>query len=118
MSKLEIDSVREEISRLFPTGNPTLGAVARALRVSPRTLQRQLAEAGFTFQALVGEVRLVNAIRLISEHYKLSDIAFRLGYADASSFTRAFERWTGLTPQKYRRRFGRIADAANHRAKY
>ena len=118
MSKLEIDLVREEIARLFPSGNPALGAVARALRVSPRTLQRQLAEAGCTFQKLVDEVRFVTALRLISEHYKLSDIAFRLGYADAGSFTRAFERWTGLTPQKYRSRFGRIAKTSNHRAEY
>ena len=63
-----------------------------ALRDSPRTLQRRLTEEGFTFKRPVSEVRFLSARRLIVENHKLSEIATRLGYADASSFTGAFDR--------------------------
>ena len=116
MRKLEVNLIREEISRLFPNGNTTLSAVAQAFNVSPRTLQRQLAEEGITFHSLLDEVRFVHALRLISTHHKISDIAFKLGYADASSFTRVFKRWTGLTPQTYRKRFSKITSVSNHMA--
>ncbi len=117
-SKLDIESVREEIIHVFSTGKPALGGVARALRVSPRTLQRRLADRGFTFSRLVDEARFLTARRLISEQYRLSEVACRLGYADAGSFTRAFERWTGITPQKYRCRFGSVVSTSKQKAKY
>jgi AraC-like DNA-binding protein len=117
-SKLDIELVREEIIHVLSTGKPALRTVAGALRISPRTLQRRLAEQGFNFRSLVNETRFLTARRLISERYRLSEVACRLGYADAGSFTRAFERWTGITPQKYRSRFGRVGSALGYKAKY
>ena len=117
-SKLDIESVREEIIHVLSTGKPALGAVAGALRVSPRTLQRRLAEQGFSFRSLVNEARFRTARRLISERYRLSEVACRLGYADAGSFTRAFERWTGITPQRYRSRFGSVGRTPGFKANY
>ncbi|NCF38409.1 MAG: amidohydrolase family protein [Gammaproteobacteria bacterium] len=89
-----------------------------ALRDSPRTLQRRLTEEGFTFKRPVSEVRFLSARRLIVENHKLSEIATRLGYADASSFTGAFERWTGISPQRYRSQYGRTASAPHDKPKY
>ena len=34
-------------------------------------------------------------------HASVTEIAFLLGFADTSSFSRAFRRWTGLSPRAY-----------------
>ena len=56
-----------------------------------------------TFSHLVDEVRCEEACVLLRDPArKISDIASTLGYKDAGSFTRAFERWMGIPPQSYR----------------
>ncbi|MCP3689090.1 MAG: helix-turn-helix transcriptional regulator [Gammaproteobacteria bacterium] len=102
----DLEAIRLVIIRLFPTGQPTLARVTNALGVSPRTLQRRLADNGLSFSQLADETRFLSARQLITQGRKLSDVAGELGYADAGSFTRAFQRWTGLTPLKYRKQFG------------
>ncbi|MEO1470539.1 MAG: helix-turn-helix transcriptional regulator, partial [Pseudomonadota bacterium] len=68
-----------------------------------RTLARRLADEGASYQAIVDGVR-----RRLAESYlddtalSLAEIAFLLGYADQSSFTTAFKRWTGATPGERR----------------
>ena len=86
-------------------GVPTLTELADKRRVSARTLKRQLAARGTSFQALVDEVRRDRAMTLLAEGDASVDfVAERLGYADASNFTRAFRRWTGASPTEWRRR--------------
>jgi len=109
---LDIEAIRAVIVESFPEGQPTLNRVTDALGASPRTLQRQLADSGLTFTQLVDEARFITARRLIFQGRKLADVSGDLGYADAGSFTRAFERWTGMTPQKYRKQFSRASIAA------
>jgi AraC-like DNA-binding protein len=71
--------------------------------MSVRTLQRRLADMGVSYSDLVDEVRLASALTLIDDRsIKLSEIARRLGYADAANFDRAFKRWTGLSPSQAR----------------
>ncbi|WP_162918650.1 helix-turn-helix domain-containing protein [Taklimakanibacter deserti] len=71
--------------------------------MSVRTLQRRLAETGVSYSQLVDEVRLASALALIDDRsIKLSEIARRLGYADAANFDRAFKRWTGFSPSQVR----------------
>jgi AraC-like DNA-binding protein len=71
--------------------------------MSVRTLQRRLAEMGVSYSDLVDEVRLASALTLIDDRsIKLSEIARKLGYADAANFDRAFKRWTGLSPSQAR----------------
>jgi AraC-like DNA-binding protein len=73
--------------------------------MSVRVLQRRLSEFGLTYSQLVDEVRLELARRLFeNSRLNLSDIAQELGYSDAAHFTRAFVRWTGVTPSAFRRR--------------
>lgn len=89
-----------ETSHPFP---PKLARVASTLFVSERTLKRRLQEETQSFQALVDQVRLQRAGELItSTGMNLSQIAETLGYADAANFTRAFKRWTGVSPSQYR----------------
>ena len=89
------------------SGNiPTLEQVARGLHVSPRTLRRQLAQEGTSFRSLVTEVRLTLAEEYLSGGaMPVGEVATRLGYSDASSFTRAFTRQHGLPPGAFRRTY-------------
>ena len=98
-----LDQVRAQIEPLLSRGGANAVAVAQALHMSPRTLQRRLAEEDVTFQGLVEEVRQSRA-RLYLDDPKigLSEISFRLGYSDLRAFARAFRRWTGMSPGKYR----------------
>lgn len=89
-----------ETSHPFP---PKLARVAGTLFVSERTLKRRLQEEDASFQSLVDEVRLDRAGELLTgTGMNLSQIADALGYADAANFTRAFKRWTGISPSQYR----------------
>jgi AraC-like DNA-binding protein len=78
--------------------------VAGALGYSPRTLKRRLEEAGITFSELVERARRERALLLLrSPSLALEDVAERLGYSTVSNLSRAFRRWTGMTPAAYRR---------------
>ena len=80
-----------------------LPRAARRLGMSPRTLQRRLAEQHTTFAKLLDELR-----REIAEHElrttraSVDEIAYITGYSEASTFERAFKRWTHKTPREYR----------------
>jgi AraC-like DNA-binding protein len=78
--------------------------VAACLDMSPRTLRRRLVEQGVSFAELVDHERRNRALDLLrSSRLSIQDIATRLEYRTASSFVRAFHRWTGETPATYRR---------------
>jgi AraC-like DNA-binding protein len=66
-------------------------------------LQRRLSELGHSYQSLVDEARREVALRLVAEgRHSLIEIAFLTGFAEQSSFTRAFKRWSGKTPRAFR----------------
>lgn len=97
--------VRQEIVRLCHEDTPTLDNVASALFLTPRTLQRHLANEGLRFQPLLDETRRHLAEQYLNDNrLQLTDIADLLGYSDQSALTRAFKRWTGSTPKKTIRR--------------
>jgi AraC-like DNA-binding protein len=78
---------------------------ARALALSERTLARRLQQQGQTFERLLDEVRREQALRALADpEAVIADIAQMLGFAEASTFCRAFRRWTGLPPARWRRR--------------
>ena len=99
-----VDLVRTTIANLLPHGQATLARTSELMGISERTLQRRLAGLGLTFSRLVDDVRLAQAHKLIRQQKKLTEVAKELGYADPGSFTRAFERWMGMTPRQYRKR--------------
>ena len=77
--------------------------IARDLHMSQRSLQRRLAEADASYQSLVDDTRRDMALRYIQDPTKsATDITFLLGYSQQSAFTRAFRRWTGMSPSQYR----------------
>lgn len=83
---------------------PALTECARALHLSPATLQRHLAREGLSFQSLKDALRRDLAIqRLNTSRVPLAELASELGFADSASFQRAFKKWTGGAPGLYRR---------------
>jgi AraC-like DNA-binding protein len=80
-------------------------AVAACLGMSLRSLQRRLGEQGVSYVSLLSDTRKELACAyLLEERYSVTEVAFRLGFDDASAFARAFRRWTGLSPTEYRAR--------------
>ena len=68
-----------------------------------RTLHRRLKREGVTFDALVEDVRAGLAQELLAVRgTPLGEVAATLGYADVSAFSRAFRRWFGTTPARWR----------------
>ncbi|MDK1373688.1 MULTISPECIES: AraC family transcriptional regulator [unclassified Sinorhizobium] len=90
-------------SRLCDDQELKLAALARSVGVSTRTLQRRLKFCGVDFEELLDETRRSEAIRLICEGvHSMTEIGFRVGYSDPAHFTRAFKRWTGMSPSGFR----------------
>ena len=90
------------ISTSLGSGIPVLATVARALGTSERTARRRLAAEGTTFDALVSRVQQEQATELLAGDTPLRDIAFALGFSDATAFSRAYRRWTGRAPSAAR----------------
>lgn len=99
-----VSIARQHMLHLLERGTLTLEALAHALHLSDRTLRRRLQHAGTSFQELLDELRRTQALaRVVDESLSLEQLASALGFAEMSSFHRAFKRWTGSTPAKYRR---------------
>ena len=97
------EAVRTAIAASLRHGDATIDSTARALKVSPRTLQRHLGRIGTSHSEILDQVRLNIACRLLADRSKrLSDIAKLLGYANASSFSRTFVRLMKIQPVVYR----------------
>lgn len=85
-------------------GVDTPSELAQALGVSPRTLRRVLGRANTSYRQLADEARCQRALMLLRHPaLSLTEIADVLGFADAASFSRAFMRWTGASPGRYRK---------------
>ncbi len=108
LSELQHDAtttehVRGALLELLPTGRTTMADVAGELAMSTRTLHRRLAGEETTFQRILDRTR-----EDLARHYlanpslSAAEISFLLGYEETSSFYRAFNHWTGETPERVR----------------
>jgi AraC-like DNA-binding protein len=103
------EQVRSLVRSGLLTGHASSEHVAALLSMHTRTLTRRLAACGTSFTALVNEGRYQLARRMLQNtSLDVGRIAASLDYADASAFTRAFRRWSGTTPARWR------AENANH----
>jgi AraC-like DNA-binding protein len=94
-------ALRDCLGRAKPTG----ACVARSLGLSERTMHRRLARAGQTFSDILDDIRREEAQRLLREtSVPVVEVAARLGFATQTSFHRAFVRWQGLAPARWRQR--------------
>jgi AraC-like DNA-binding protein len=98
-----IHRVKYAIIQNIHDGKITDDKIAKAIFMSVRSLQRNLKKFGTTFGSVLDETR-----KDLAEHYvsdlkeDLTEVAFKLGYSEQSSFSRAFKRWTGISPSAYR----------------
>lgn len=97
--------VRDRLVRMLPEGEPSAEQLACSLHLSLRSLQRRLADEGNSFEQLLLATREELARGYLQDaRHSIGEIAYLLGYADASCFTRAFRRWTGMAPSAFRNR--------------
>jgi AraC-like DNA-binding protein len=98
-----VTQVRKMLIERMTEAKPEQAAIARALNVSVRQLQRELQDRGFTFKGLVEEVRRDLAVSYLSEGVKtIGEITYLLGYTEPANFGRSFKKWTGQTPGEFR----------------
>jgi AraC-like DNA-binding protein len=95
--------LRAMLAGTLPRGVPDLPAAAKALGVSSRSLQRHLDGEGTSFKALLDDVRRELAIGYLRDGTRtISEVAFMVGFAEVSAFSRAFRRWTGKSAKTWR----------------
>jgi AraC-like DNA-binding protein len=99
-----VGRVRAQIAELMAAGPPRLETVAARLKVSARSLQRKLRDAGRPFASIVDEVRREAALsHLAKRDLSIGEVGYLLGFSEPSAFHRAFKRWTGIGPSDYRK---------------
>lgn len=97
------DGVRRVLWQEMPGGNAAIGTVAARLGLSGRSLQRRLAEEGTSYKEVLDSFRRGMARRLLDQRdVAVYEVAYLLGYSDPSAFHRAFRRWHGESPRKFR----------------
>ena len=95
--------VENAVTSLLPHGGVRADMVAKKLGMSERTLSRRLAEEGVTFMEVVQQLKATLARYYLEEEtMPMSEIAWLLGFEEASSFSHACKRWTGRTPRELR----------------
>jgi AraC-like DNA-binding protein len=80
-----------------------MDSLARKLGLSVRSLRRRLEEEGTSYRELTQDLVHEQACALLRDPaLTLQGVAHALGFADSTSFHRAFRRRAGLTPVQYR----------------
>ncbi len=100
-----IGSLEEAVTALLADGCPSARDLAEMSHVSPRTLQRRLAQEGASVRQIIDHARFrLAADYLRDDKATVTDIALELGYGDSTAFTRAFHRMAGISPSRFRSR--------------
>lgn len=82
----------------------SIDLIADKLALSVRNLQRKLSDEGTNFQQILNETRKTVAIKYLNDgHMAISEISYILGFSEPSAFHRSFKKWTGETPQNFRK---------------
>lgn len=106
IGRLDNNQLPNHVQRLLrsflPNGRVTIEYIADFMRLSPRSLQRHLAEQGTSFQVLLDDTRQTMTLRYLEESdMSLMQLTEVLGYANQSAFSRAFQRWFGVSPRQW-----------------
>lgn len=107
LARLQADtSVRAQIeAQILPKlheGSISMDRVAKDIAMSRQTLYRRLKDEGVTFAEIHDDLRQRMAVEYLEgQKVTVNETAYLLGFSEASSFVRAFKRWTGLSPTAY-----------------
>lgn len=90
--------------RLYlPEKFPPIELAAELSRLSVRTFKRRLAEDGMTYRKLLQQMRFELACSMLKDTQKsILEVANLVAYTHHGNFSRAFQKWSGMTPQAYR----------------
>lgn len=95
--------VHEKLIELLPLGEPSIENLAKAMGMTARSLDRYLKKENTGYREILDDIRQYLAAQYLMQHHlSIIEVAFRLGYSDASNFTRAFKRWFRVSPKQYR----------------
>lgn len=98
-----VDHVRALLRTTLVSGHSSAHQVAELLSIHRRTLNRRLSAYSVSFRELVDEISFEIARQSLEDsRMEILQIALLLGYSNASAFTRAFRRWSGTTPARWR----------------
>lgn len=95
--------VEQAIEPLLGAGEVSIDKVAGTLGMSRQTLYRRLKAEGVTFEEILDAKRRSLAIRYLGLHrLSVKAVAYKLGFSEPAAFSRAFKRWTGVSPSEFR----------------
>ena len=96
-------AITQTLETLLPHNIDNLNKIAKLSGLSPRSLQRFLAQENITYSDLLEAVRREKAIALLKDSkLNLTNISRQLGYSNPANFSRAFKRWTNFSPRYFR----------------
>jgi AraC-like DNA-binding protein len=106
--------IRALLSKEYGYNFPDFSEVCDALNMTPQTLRRRLKDAGTSYQEIKDNIREEASVYYLSKpELSIDEIALLMGFSEASSFHRAFKKWTGQTPSIFRQEhFGDFGDTA------
>ena len=97
------ERVRQVVWPHLSEGLPTLKEIAADLALSGRSLQRRLREEKTSFGEVVDGLRHEKACLMLRDpNLAVYEVGYLLGYSDPSTFHRAFRRWQGTSPARFR----------------
>lgn len=95
--------IRALLSKEYGHDFPDFSEVCDALNMTPQTLRRRLKDVGTSYQQIKDNIREEASVYYLSKpELSIDEIALLMGFSEASSFHRAFKKWTGKTPSIYR----------------
>ncbi len=98
-----LDAVKSVLNAHIGTERLTRSEVCRALGVSVHVLGRRLTSSGVTFTDLVEQMRIERAQSLLLRNKRIGEVSSDVGFAHVSSFDRAFRKWVGQSPARWRK---------------
>ena len=96
--------IRAIISNEYGNSFPDFTEICGKLNMTPQTLRRRLKEANTSYQEIKDSIRKDASVYYLSKpDLSIDEIALLMGFSEASSFHRAFKKWTGKTPSSFRK---------------
>lgn len=97
------EQLLRHLSTRLSNGAPQASDVAEFFGLSERTFYRRLAQEGLSYRDVLQDAQSALARELLSESdCSIAEIAFLTGFSEQSTFSRAFKRWVGDAPAKFR----------------
>ncbi len=100
-------AVRRLLIEMLPSGRVDQDRISRRLNRSTSTLQRQLQAEGHSYREVLESTRRSLAETYLADgRHSHAQIAYLLGFSEQSNFSRAFRRWTSMSPREYQAQAG------------